>query len=80
MSRPIVRALVAKDFTLFFRNRFFAFVSVLGIVFYITIYFVLPSSVNEELDIGLYAPIIPPASPRRANAPAMPAPYHAHRQ
>ncbi len=60
MSWPIVRALIAKDYTLFFRNRLFAFISVLGIVFYIIIYFVLPSSVNEELDIGLYALVIPP--------------------
>jgi ABC-2 type transport system permease protein len=60
MSWPIVRALVAKDFTLFFRNRFFAFVSVLGIVAYIAVYFIMPSSVDEELDIGLYAPVLPP--------------------
>jgi ABC-2 type transport system permease protein len=60
MSWPIVRALVAKDFTLFFRNRFFAFISVLGIVFYIGIYFFMPSSVDEALDIGLYAPVLPP--------------------
>lgn len=61
MSWPIIRALVAKDFTLFFRNRFFAFVSVLGIVAYVALYFVMPASVDEELDIGLYAPVIPPA-------------------
>jgi hypothetical protein len=60
MSWPIVRALIAKDFTLFFRNRFFAFISVLGIAAYIAIYFVMPASVDEELDIGLYAPVIPP--------------------
>ena len=60
MSWPIIRALIAKDFTLFFRNRFFAFVSVLGIVAYIVVYFVMPSSVDEELDIGLYAPVLPP--------------------
>jgi ABC-2 type transport system permease protein len=55
MNWPIVRALVAKDFTLFFRNRFFAFVSVLGIVAYIILYFIMPASVNETMDIGLYA-------------------------
>ena len=60
MNWPIVRALIAKDFTLFFRNRFFAFISVLGIVFYIGIYFIMPSSVDEALDIGLYAPVLPP--------------------
>jgi len=60
MSWSIVRALIAKDFTLFFRNRFFAFISVLGIVAYIGLYFVMPASVDEKLDIGLYAPVIPP--------------------
>ena len=60
MSWPIVWALIAKDFTLFFRNRFFAVVSVLGIVAYAVIYFVMPASVDEKLDIGLYAPVIPP--------------------
>jgi ABC-2 type transport system permease protein len=57
MSWPIVRSLVAKDFTLFFRNRFFAFVSVLGIVAYIILYFIMPASVDETMDIGLYAPV-----------------------
>jgi hypothetical protein len=60
MSWPIVRALIAKDFTLFFRNRFFAYVSVAGIVAYILLYFIMPNSVDETLDIGLYAPVLPP--------------------
>lgn len=60
MSWPIIRALVAKDFTLFFRNRFFAYISVAGIVAYAVLYFVMPSSVDEELDIGIYAPVLPP--------------------
>lgn len=60
MSRRIVSALVAKDFTLFFRNRFFAFVTVLALLGYVGIYFAMPGSVDEELEIGLYAPEIPP--------------------
>ncbi|HEY40737.1 MAG TPA: ABC transporter permease [Dehalococcoidia bacterium] len=60
MSWPIIRALVTKDLTLFFRNRFFAFISVLGIVAYVVVYFLMPASVDEELDIGLYAPVLPP--------------------
>ncbi len=60
MSWPIVRALVAKDLRLFFRNRFFAYISVAGIAFYIGIYFLMPSSLDEALDIGLHAPVLPP--------------------
>jgi len=61
MNLGVIRALVAKDFALFFRNRFYAYISAIGVVFYLIIYFVMPSSVDEELDIGLYAPVLPPA-------------------
>jgi len=57
----IVGALIAKDFSLFFRNRFFAIMTVVGLIFYLVIYFVMPRAVNEELEIGLYAPVLPPA-------------------
>jgi len=57
----IIGALVAKDFSLFFRNRFFALVTALGLIAYLVIYFVMPSSVNENLEIGLYAPVMLPA-------------------
>jgi hypothetical protein len=60
MNRRIVGALIAKDLTLFFRSRFFALMSVLGIVAYATIYFLMPSTVNEELEIGLHTPMVPP--------------------
>lgn len=60
MNFRIIRALVAKDLSLFFRNRFYALISVLGLVTYITIYLVMPSSVSEKLEIGLYPPVVPP--------------------
>ena len=60
MNWQIVRALIAKDFTLFFRNRFFAFITVLALVAYIAIYFVLPRTVDETLEIAVYAPAPPP--------------------
>jgi ABC-2 type transport system permease protein len=60
MNLGVIRALVAKDFALFFRNRFYALITALGILVYLIIYFVMPSSVDEELDIGLYAPVLPP--------------------
>ena len=61
MNWRIIGALVAKDFSLFFRNRFFALVTALGLIAYLVIYFVMPSSVNENLEIGLYAPVMLPA-------------------
>ena len=61
MNWGSIRALVAKDVSLFFRNRFFAIITILGIVSYMVIYFVMPSSVDENLEIGLYAPVALPA-------------------
>jgi len=61
MNRRIIGALIAKDLSLFFRNRFFAIITVLGLVFYIVIYLVMPKSVDESLEIGLYAPVALPA-------------------
>jgi len=61
MNLGIIKTLVAKDASLYLRNRLFAFLTMLGIVTFIIIYFVMPSSVDEELEIGLYAPVIPPA-------------------
>jgi len=60
MNWRIIGALISKDLSLFFRNRFFAVVTVIGIIVYLVIYFVMPKSVDESLDIGLYAPVIPP--------------------
>jgi ABC-2 type transport system permease protein len=60
MNRELVTTLVVKDLTLFFRNRFFAFITVLALVFYVLIYYLLPSSVDETFDIGIYAPDLPP--------------------
>jgi len=61
LSLRVVGALVAKDLSLFFRNKFFGLITALGIVAYIVIYFVMPSSVNETLQLGLYAEVVPPA-------------------
>jgi len=44
MNWRAIGALVSKDFTLFFRNRFFAVITVLGLVSYAVIYFVMPST------------------------------------
>jgi ABC-2 type transport system permease protein len=57
-----IRALVAKDFTLFFRNRFFALVTPLALIVYVGLYFIMPGSVDETIDIGVYAPDLSPTA------------------
>jgi ABC-2 type transport system permease protein len=59
-----IAALAAKDFSLFFRNRFIALVTVLGIVFYLLVYFLMPRTVDETLRIGVYAPALPMTMPQ----------------
>ena len=60
MNIRVIKALVAKDFSLFFRNRFYTLITILGIIFYLIIYFVMSPTVDETLEIGLYAPVLPP--------------------
>ena len=59
MNMQVIGTLVSKDLTLFARNRFFALITGLGLVFYIAIYFLLPNSVDETLEVALYAPDFP---------------------
>jgi ABC-2 type transport system permease protein len=61
MNARVIKALLKKDFTLFMSNRFYLLITVVGIVFYIGIYFILPSKVDEKLSLAMYAPVVPPA-------------------
>ncbi len=58
MSGSTIWPLVVKDLTLFFRDRFFAFITVLGLVFYAGLYLVMPDFVDEMIGLGLYAPTL----------------------
>ncbi|MFC1873444.1 ABC transporter permease [Chloroflexota bacterium] len=60
MRWHIIKALVAKDLSLFFRSRFFALMTVVGFVLYIAIYFLMPRSIDETMKIGMYASAPPP--------------------
>jgi len=55
MSR--VFAIVKKDLAQILRNRFVAVISVLSIVVFALIYYLLPSSVNEVFKMGFYLDI-----------------------
>lgn len=61
MNWRIIGTLIAKDFSLFFRKKLFTVLTAIGFIFYIVVYFLMPSTVNENLEIGLYAPAALPA-------------------
>ena len=61
MNLRTVSALVNKDYRLYFRNSFFAIITIFGIIVYLIIYFVMPKTVDENLEIGFHAPSLPPA-------------------
>jgi len=61
MNSRVIRALLKKDFALFMSNRFYMLITFLGLIFYVGIYFILPSEVDEKIGLALYAPVVPPA-------------------
>jgi ABC-2 type transport system permease protein len=65
MNRHMLSALIGKDFKLYFSNRFFALVTVLSLVAFTLLYFLLPSTVDETLALGLYMADMPPALAER---------------
>jgi ABC-2 type transport system permease protein len=61
MNPRLIGALVRKDLALFFRNRFFAVISLLGLVLYITIYYVMPDFVQDKFVLGVFPADADPA-------------------
>ena len=59
MNTHIIRTLMVKDFRLYLSNRFFAFVTILGVVAYAAIYYLMPATVDENLELGVYMAQIP---------------------
>jgi len=55
MSWRIIKTLIAKDFKLFFRNKFFGVMTIFGIILYLVFYFIMPNAVDETIEIGFYA-------------------------
>jgi hypothetical protein len=60
MNWHIIGALVSKDLSLFFRKKGILAITILGLVFYLVIYFVMPNTVSETLKVGVYGPGLPP--------------------
>jgi ABC-2 type transport system permease protein len=61
MNGGRIKALLRKDLRLFLSNRFFMLITIVGIIFYIGAYFVLPSDLDEDFRLAIYAPQMPPA-------------------
>lgn len=59
MNARILQTLLTKDVMLYFRNRFFAFITVAGLIVYVALYLLMPSTVDETITLGVYAPSIP---------------------
>ncbi len=58
MSRRvgIIGAIIRKDLTAFSRDRFYVLITVLGLVTYIAMYWFLPNSVDETIEVGVFWP------------------------
>jgi ABC-2 type transport system permease protein len=54
MNAEMIGALLRKDLVLFFSNRFFALVTILALVAYAAIYFLMPDQVDETLEMAIY--------------------------
>ena len=61
MNGRTIRALLKRDVSLFVSNRFYLLITIIGLVFYAAIYFILPSDVDERLSLAMHAPVLPPA-------------------
>lgn len=61
MNWGIIRVLIQKDVTLYFRNIMSAAFTALFLVFFFTVYFVMPSTADDTLKIGIYTEVIPPS-------------------
>lgn len=61
MNAQFLPILIQKDLTLYFRNRFFAFITIFGVAVYVVLYSLMPASVEEDLRLAIYAPTAPEA-------------------
>ena len=52
----MIRALIEKDLKLYFRNPFFALITLLGLVLVVVLYYLLPAQPDESLSTALVLP------------------------
>ena len=58
MKRAMLSAVMRKDLKLWFKNRYLAVVTILALFGYGLIYWLLPSQIDETIEIGVFAPAI----------------------
>ncbi len=58
MKWHTIPPLVAKDLKLYVRNRFYLFITVVSLLGFIGIYQIMPRTVDEVMNLGLYAPTV----------------------
>jgi ABC-2 type transport system permease protein len=80
MSTRIIKALLKKDIALFMGNRFYMLITIVGIIFYIGIYFILPSKVDDKMSLAMYAPVVPPAFTQLTNQGAVDIKYFSNEE
>jgi ABC-2 type transport system permease protein len=54
MNAGVILAILRKDLVAFSRDRFYVFITVIGLVAFVAVYWFLPSSVDETIRLGLY--------------------------
>lgn len=54
MNGGVIAAILRKDLVAFSRDRFYVFITVLGVVAFVAMYWFLPSSVDETIRLGIY--------------------------
>jgi ABC-2 type transport system permease protein len=59
MNLSVIATLILKDFRLYFKNTLFAFLTILMLVFYAAIFFLLPNQVDETVEIAWVGPTLP---------------------
>jgi ABC-2 type transport system permease protein len=50
----MITALLEKDIKLYFRNRFFALISVLALAVYLALYWLLPANAEESVSVAIF--------------------------
>ena len=56
MNARLILTLIKKDLTLFSRNQFYFVMTIVGLVLYIALYFVMPQTLDENIKLGVYTP------------------------
>jgi len=53
MNTSAIKAIISKDVRAFTRDRFYLFMTFLGLAFYVGIFWFLPDTVNETIEMGI---------------------------